>query len=44
MFLSFSFFGLFGILTIVIKYLQIIVNLVFQRKRYTFNSIEKLTK
>ena len=44
MFLSFSFFGLFGILTIVIKYLQIIVNLVFQRKRYTFKSIEKLTK
>lgn len=44
LFLSFSFFGLFGILTIVIKYLQIIVNLVFQRKHYTYNSIEKLTK
>jgi len=44
LFLSFSFFGLFGILTVIIKYLQIIVSLVFKRKRYTFESIEKLTK
>ncbi len=44
LFLSFAFFGLFGILTIIIKYLQIIVDLVFRRKRYNFESINKLTK
>lgn len=44
LYLSFCFFGLFGILTVVIKYLQILVNLVFKRKRYSFESIEKLTK
>ncbi len=41
-FMSFAFFGLFGILTIIIKYLQILVNLVFKRKHYSFESIEKL--
>ena len=44
LFLSVAFFGLFVILTIVIKYLQIIVELVFRRKHYSFESIEKLTK
>lgn len=44
LFLSVAFFGLFGILTIVIKYLQILVNLVFKRKHYSFEGIEKLTK
>ncbi len=44
LFLSVAFFGLFTILTIVIKYLQIIVDLVFKRKHYSFESIEKLTK
>ena len=44
MFLSVAFFGLFGILTIIIKYLQLIVNLVFKRKHYSFEGIEKLTK
>lgn len=43
-FFSLAFFGLFAILTIIIKYLQIIVNLVFKRKTYSFESIEKLTK
>ena len=42
LFLAVAFFGLFGILTIVIKYLQIIVDLIFKKKRYTFESIEKL--
>jgi dolichol-phosphate mannosyltransferase len=41
-FMAFAFFGLFGILTIIIKYLQILVDLVFKRKRYSFESIEKL--
>ena len=44
LFLSVAFFGLFGILTIIIKYLQIIVDMVFKRKHYIIESIEKLTK
>ena len=44
LFLSVAFFGLFVILTIIIKYLQIIVELVFKRKSYSYDSIEKLTK
>lgn len=44
LFLSVAFFGLFGIFTFVIKYLQLIIDLVFKRKHYTFESIEKLTK
>ena len=44
LFLSVAFFGLFGILTIVVRYLQILVNLVFKRKHYSFESIEKITK
>ena len=44
LFLSVCFFGLFGILTIIIKYLQLILQLVFKRKQYNFESIEKLTK
>ena len=43
-FMAFAFFGVFGILTIIIKYLQILVDLVFKRKKYSFESIEKLTK
>lgn len=42
-FLAVTFFGLFGILTVIIKYLQLLVNLVFKRKHYSFESIEKLT-
>ena len=44
LFLSVAFFGIFGVLTIIIKYLQILLDLVFKRKRYSFESIEKLTK
>lgn len=44
LFLSVAFFGIFGVLTIIIKYLQILLDLVFRRKRYSFESIEKLTK
>lgn len=44
LFLSVAFFGLFGILTIVVKYLQIIVDMIFKRKTYNFVSIEKVTK
>ncbi len=44
LFLSVSFFGLFGILTIVIKYLQLLLNLVYRRQHYSYESVEKLTK
>lgn len=44
LFLAFAFFGLFGILTIVIKYLSTLVDLIFKKQKYTFESIEKLTK
>lgn len=44
LFMAFGFFGLFAILTFIVKYLQIIVDLVFKRKTYSFESIEKLTK
>lgn len=43
LFLSVAFFGLFAILSIVIKYLQLLVNLVFKRKQYSVEGIEKLT-
>lgn len=41
LFLSFAFFGLFGILAIVIKYLQIIVNLTFRKKNFAYECIER---
>ena len=41
LFLSFAFLGLFGILAIVIKYLQLIVNLVFKKKNFSYESIER---
>lgn len=44
LFLAIAFFGVFSILTIMLKYLQILVGLVFKRKHYNFESIEKLTK
>lgn len=44
LFLSVAFLGLFGILTVIIKYLQLIIDLVFKRKHYSFECIEKLTK
>lgn len=43
-FLSIAFFGLFAILSIIVKYLQLIVNIIYKRNRYTFESIEKITK
>lgn len=41
-FLSFAFFGLFGILAIVVKYLSIILQMVLKRKHYTVARIEKI--
>lgn len=44
LFMSIAFLGIFAVLTIIIKYLQILVDLIFKRKRYNFESIEKLIK
>ena len=44
LFLAVAFFGLFGILTVIIKYLQLLLELTFKRKQYSFESIEKLTR
>lgn len=43
LFLSLAFFGLFGILTIIVKYLQLLVDMVFKRRYYNFENVEKLT-
>ena len=42
LFLSFGFFGIFALMTIAIKYLDIIINLLFKNKIYLIESIEKL--
>lgn len=44
LFLSVVFFGLFGVLTVIVKYLQLLLELTFKRKQYSFESIEKLAK
>lgn len=44
LFLSIALFGLFGVMTVIIKYLQLLVDLVYKRKHYSFENIEKLTK
>lgn len=41
---SFGFFGLFLLLTLILKYLSVILNLVFKKQRYVVAGIEKLTK
>lgn len=41
-FIAFGFWGLFVIMAMVIKYLQTLVSLVFQKKNYLIESIEKL--
>ena len=43
LFLSAAFFGLFGVLTVIIKYLQLLSGMAFKKNRYWFESIEKLT-
>lgn len=40
--LSFAFCGIFAILTIMIKYLSIIINLIFKKQKYLIESIEKI--
>lgn len=42
LFLCFGFLGLFIILSIIIKYLSVIINLIFKKANYLVESIEKL--
>ena len=42
LFLAFSFFGLFMIMTIVLKYLEMLINLTFKKYKYMIESIDKL--
>lgn len=42
-FLSVGFFGMFLLLTIVLKYLSTLLNLVFKQQRYVVSDIEKVT-
>lgn len=42
LFLSFAFFGLFAILTVIIKYLSLLLKLTFKKQKYLFESIERL--
>jgi glycosyltransferase involved in cell wall biosynthesis len=44
LFLSFAFFGVFAISAVIIKYLTIILSLIFVKQRYTIESIEKINK
>jgi len=42
LFLSGGFFGVFAIMAVIIKYLSLIVNLVFKKQQYIVESIEKV--
>lgn len=42
--MSFGFFGLFLLMTLILKYLSVILNLIFKKQRYVITGIEKLTK
>ena len=43
-FLAMGFFGVFAILTIVLKYLSVLLNLIFRQQRYLVSEIEKVVK
>lgn len=44
LFISISFFGLFAILTMIVKYQAVLLDLNFKKKAYTFDTIEKISK
>lgn len=39
-----SFFGVFAILAMIIKYLSVLVDLIFKKQKYIIESIDKITK
>lgn len=44
LFLSIAFFGLFALGAVIIKYLTVILDLIFKKQKYTIESIEKVKK
>ena len=43
-FLALGFFGVFALLTIILKYLSVVLNLIFKRQRYLVADIEKVVR
>lgn len=43
-FLALGFFGVFALLTIILKYLSVLLNLIFRQQRYLVADIEKVVK
>lgn len=43
-FLAVGFFGVFALLTIILKYLSVLLNLIFKQQRYLVSDIEKVVK
>lgn len=41
-FLALGFFGVFALLTIILKYLSILLNLIFKQQRYLISDVEKI--
>lgn len=41
-FLALGFFGVFALLTIILKYLSVVLNLIFKQQRYLVADIEKV--
>ena len=42
--ITLGFAGLFAVLTIVVKYLSLLLSLVFKQQKYLVESVEKLQK
>lgn len=43
-FLALGFFGVFALLTIILKYLSVMLNLIFKQQRYVISDVEKVVK
>lgn len=43
-FLALGFFGVFALLTIILKYLSVLLNLIFREQRYLIADVEKIVK
>ncbi len=43
-FLSIGFVGIFSLLTIVLKYLSVLINLIFKQQRYLVEDVEKISR
>lgn len=43
-FLSLGFFGVFSLLTIILKYLSVMLSLIFKHQRYLIEGVEKVSK